>query len=83
MTQYSASEARAKFNELLEAAKAEAVEIQKHGKPVAVMVDAVKYQQLLEYVEDLEDSIAVLQQKLDAEPGWQNWDEVKKDLGWE
>jgi hypothetical protein len=47
------------------------------------MVDAVKYQQLLEYVEDLEDSVAVLQQKLDAEPGWQNWDEVKKDLGWE
>ena len=61
MAKYSASEARANFNEVLKLAQNEAVEIQKHGKPIAVIVDAMKYERFLEYVEDLEDNLTVLE----------------------
>jgi prevent-host-death family protein len=84
MTKFSASEARANFNRVLELAKTEAVEIQKHGKPVAVMVDAMKYEELLDYVEDLEDSLAVLEIRAseDFDPQtWKTLEEVERDLG--
>jgi prevent-host-death family protein len=61
MAKYSASDARANFNEVLKLATTEAVEIQKLGKPVAVIVDAMKYEQLLDYIEDLEDNLTVLE----------------------
>lgn len=65
MAQYSASEARANFNEVLELAKTEAVEIHKHGKPAVVILDAMKYEKFLDYVEDLEDENAALRYELD------------------
>lgn len=84
MAKFSASEARANFNRVLELAKTEAVEIQKHGKPVAVMVDAMKYEEFLDYVEDLEDSLAVLEIRAseDFDPQtWKTLEEVERDLG--
>jgi prevent-host-death family protein len=64
MAQFSASEARANFNHVLELAKTEAVEIHKHGKPAVVIFDAMSYEKLLDYVEDLEDTITILEHKL-------------------
>jgi prevent-host-death family protein len=64
MAKYSASEARANFNELLTKAQTEAVEIHKHGKPAVVILDAMKYEEFLDYVEDLEDTIAILEHRL-------------------
>lgn len=64
MAQFSASEARANFNQVLELAKTEAVEIHKHGKPAVVIFDAMSYEKLLDYIEDLEDAIAILEHKL-------------------
>ena len=64
MAKYSASEARANFNEVLNLAKSEAVEIQKHGKPVSVILDAMKYEKLLDYIEDLEDNLVVLEHQI-------------------
>jgi antitoxin Phd len=64
MAKFSASEARARFNEVLELAKTEAVEIQKHGKPAVVILDAMKYEKFLDYVEDLEDSLTILEHQL-------------------
>ncbi len=84
MAKYSAAEARAKFNEVLTLAKTEAVEIHKHGKPAAVMVDAMKYEELLDYVEDLEDSLAILEIRAseDFDPStWKTLEEVERDLG--
>lgn len=65
MARYSASEARANFNEVLKLARTEAVEIQKHGKPIAVILDAMKYEKLLDYIEDLEDKLTILEHRLD------------------
>lgn len=64
MAPFSASEARANFNNVLEIAKTEAVEIHKHGKPAVVILDAMQYEKLLDYIEDLEDTIALLEHKL-------------------
>ena len=84
MAKYSAAEARAKFNEVLTLAKSEAVEIHKHGKPAVVMVDAMKYEEFLDYVEDLEDSLAILEIRAsdDFDPStWKTLEEVERDLG--
>lgn len=84
MAKYSAAEARAKFHEVLTLAKTEAVEIHKHGKPAAVMVDAMKYEEFLDYVEDLEDSLAILEIRAseDFDPStWKTLEEVERDLG--
>lgn len=55
MVKYSASEARSNFNQVLEQAKTELVEIQKHGGPAVVILDAMKYETFLDYVEDLKE----------------------------
>ena len=83
MATYSAAEARAKFNEVLTLAKTEAVEIHKHGKPAAVMVDAMKYEEFLDYVEDLEDTVAILEHRLNpGDPSdWKPFEQVVAELG--
>ena len=83
MTKYSASNARANFNELLKLARTEAVEIQKHGKPVAVILDAMKYEKLLDYIEDLEDNLTVLEYENDPESFGKSTPlaEVERELG--
>ena len=84
MAKYTAAEARAKFNEVLTLAKTEAVEIHKHGKPAVVMVDAMRYEEFLDYVEDLEDSLAILEIRAseDFDPStWKTLEEVERDLG--
>lgn len=83
MAQYSVSEARAKINEVIQLAQSEAVEILKHGKPAVTIVDSVKYEQLLDYIEDLEDRLAILESKMDPNPDLKTWEEVKKELGWQ
>ena len=83
MAKFSASEARANFNRVLELAKTEAVEIHKHGKKVAVIVDAMKYEEFLDYVEDLEDSLAILQYESDPDSfgRFTPLEEVERELG--
>jgi antitoxin Phd len=83
MAKYSASQARAKFNEVLELAKTEAVEIQKHGKPVVVILDAMRYEKLIDYVEDLEDNLTLLEYENNPESFGKSTplEEVERELG--
>ncbi|NBU22736.1 MAG: type II toxin-antitoxin system Phd/YefM family antitoxin [Actinobacteria bacterium] len=83
MARYSASEACANFNRVLEIAKTEAVEIHKHGKPSVVVLDAVKYEKLMDYIEDLEDINTVLNYELDPESFGPSipLEEVERELG--
>ena len=64
MRKYSVTTARSNFREVLEEAKSGAVELNKDGMPVAVILDAMKYERLLSYVENLEDSDAILEYEL-------------------
>ena len=48
------------------------------------MVDAMKYEEFLDYVEDLEDSLAILEIRAseDFDPStWKTLEEVERDLG--
>jgi prevent-host-death family protein len=82
MAHYSASNARSNFNEVLALAKTEAVEIYKHGKPAVVILDAMSYEKLLDYVEDLEDAVTILEHKLNPgdESDWTPLDNLLADL---
>jgi prevent-host-death family protein len=83
MAKYSASDARANFNEVLELAKTEAVEIHKHGKPAVVILDAMKYEKFLDYIEDLEDENTVLRYEIDPDSFGPAipLEEVERELG--
>lgn len=83
MAKYSAAEARAKFNEVLQTAKTEAVEISKHGKPAVVILDAMKYEKIIEYLEELEDSITVMEYEADPSKFGKSipLEEVERELG--
>ena len=54
------SEARTTLTALIAEAADHEVYLLKHGKAVGVLLDAKKYQRLLDHVEDLEDRVAVL-----------------------
>lgn len=83
MAKYSASDARANFNQVLDIAKTEAVEIHKHGKPTVVILDAMRYEKFLDYVEDLEDENTALRYELDPESFGPALplEEVERELG--
>lgn len=83
MVKYSASAARANFNAVLELAKTEAVEIQKHGRPAVVILDAMKYEKLLDYIEDLEDNLTVLEYENNPKSFGESTplEEVERELG--
>ena len=57
------------------------MEIVKHGKSVVVILDAMKYEKLLDYIEDVEDNLAYLEYKMNPDQEFRDWEEVKKDLG--
>lgn len=57
----SISEARATLGDLTEEAREREVYLLKHGRPVAVLVSVEAYERLQERLEDLEDTLAVLQ----------------------
>lgn len=53
------SEARASLGNLVNETTDHPVYLLRDGKPIAVLLDTDKYERLLDYIEDLEDTIAV------------------------
>ena len=83
MIKYSASKARANFNEVLALAHREPVEIHKHGKPAVVILDAMKFEKLIDYIEDLEDSLTIMEYEADPDSFGKATplEEVERELG--
>ena len=52
---------------MLKVAKSEAVKIQKRGSRVSVILDATRYEKLLDYIENLEDNLTVFGYENDPE----------------
>lgn len=52
------SEGRASLSELVTETSDHPVYLLRHGKPVADLLDADKYERLLDHIEDLEDTLA-------------------------
>ena len=80
MAQFSVSNARENFAQALETIQSEPVEITRHGKTVAVMIDPVAYERLVDAAEDAAD-IDALDQALAESDDTIPWDQVKEDLG--
>lgn len=60
------SEARTHLTPLLEEAREHEVYLIKHSKPVGVLLDAEKYERLLDHIEDLEDRLAMHEREGDT-----------------
>lgn len=81
MTSISVSEAREKLSEVIDAARSEAVVLERYGRPAAVLVSPERYEQLLDAFEDVED-VAAFDASMAEEGDNIPWDLVKADLGW-
>ncbi|WP_154674110.1 type II toxin-antitoxin system Phd/YefM family antitoxin [Nakamurella lactea] len=55
------SEAKPRMAALVEQADTEDVVLTRHGRPVAVLLSSRRYEELLERLEDAEDSLSVYQ----------------------
>ena len=80
MAQFSVSSARENFAQALETIQREPVEITRHGKTVAVMIDPMVYERLVDAAEDAAD-LDALDQALAESDDTIPWDQVKEDLG--
>lgn len=81
VTKMSMSDAREKLSEVIDVAQSEAVVLERYGRPAAVLVSVERYQQLIEALEEAEDTAAfdaAMAEEGDNIP----WDQVRADLGW-
>lgn len=81
MTTFGVSEAREKLAEVIDAAQSEAVVLERHGRPAAVVVSVHEYEKLLDALEEAED-IAAFDASMGEEGQNIPWEQVRADLGW-
>jgi antitoxin Phd len=75
------SEAREKLAEAVDAAQAEAVVLERYGRPAAVLVSMERYEELIEAFEEVED-VAAFDAAMAEQGDNIPWEQVKADLGW-
>ena len=81
MTTLKITDFRANLTHAIETAQTEAVILERNGHPAAVMVSPARYDELMDALEELEDTAAV--DAALAEGGEPiPWEQVMKDLGW-
>lgn len=81
MAAVSSSAARETFPEVIDLAQTEAVIIERHHKPVAVVISPDRHAELLSAWEEVQDVLAfdaAMAEEGDNIP----WHQVKIDLGW-
>jgi antitoxin Phd len=81
MTIISVSAARERLPEAIEAARVDAVFLERYGRTVAVLVSPERYDQLVEALDDAEDVDLFDEAMAEGGPTIP-WEQVKADLGW-
>lgn len=81
MSALSVSTARDNLPAAIDAARAEAVFLERHGRRVAVLISPERYEELTEAWEEKEDGDAFDAAMSQGGPTIP-WDTVKADLGW-
>ena len=76
------SDARANLPDVIERARTEAVVVERHGKPAAVLVSPEQYERLMDALEEVDD-IRAFDEAMADEGENIPWDQAKADLGWE
>lgn len=75
------SEAREKLAEVIDAARSEAVVLERYGQPAAVVISPERYEELLDALDEAED-VAAYDAALAEEGDNIPWEQVRADLGW-
>lgn len=75
------SAARENLQAAVEAARTEAVILERYGKPAAVLVSPEQYEKMLDALEEAED-VAAFDAAMAEEGENIPWAQVKADLGW-
>ena len=81
MATYPSSAARESLPEVIELAQYESVTIERHHRPVAVVISPQRYAELIEAWEEIND-IAAFDAALAEEGDNVPWEQVKSALGW-
>jgi len=81
MSTISVTDARSNLPEVIEAAQAEAVFLERRGRLQAVVVSPEQYERMLAALEEAED-VAAFDEAMAEEGDNIPWDQVKSDLGW-
>jgi len=81
MSHYSAARARELFSEVIDQAAEEPVFIERRGHVAAVLISPAQYEQMLDALEEQEDS-AAFDAAMAEEGPHIPWETVKADLGW-
>lgn len=81
MAVISVSKARESLSDVIDASRTEAVFLERHGKPAAVLVSTERYERMLDALEEIED-IGAFDAAMAEEGPNIPWDEAKADLGW-
>lgn len=82
MLTVNVTDARSRLPELLDRSRTEAVLLERHGRPAAVVLSPEQYEKMMDALEDAEDALAfdaAIAEEGDNIP----WSQVKSDLGWE
>ncbi|MBM7472632.1 type II toxin-antitoxin system Phd/YefM family antitoxin [Subtercola frigoramans] len=78
----SISSARENLQAAVRTAETEAVILERHGTPAAVLVSPAQYDKMLDALEEKED-VAAFDAAMAEEGDSIPWSQVKADLGWE
>ena len=81
MSTISVSAARDNLPAVIESTADDAVVLQRHGRPVAVLLSPERYDELIEAWDELEDVAAFDEAMAEGGPTIP-WKDVKADLGW-
>ena len=81
MATMNVSSARENLPEAVELARTEAVFLERHGQPAAVLVSPEHYERLTAALEDAQDA-AAFDAAMAEEGRHLPWEQVKADLGW-
>ena len=76
------SEARERLAECAEMLRAEAVILERFGRPAAILINPDRYEELLEAIAEVQDAVAYDQTAVSDDGGNIPWERVKADLGW-
>lgn len=82
MATMSVSEAREHLAQAVDLAGREAVVLERHGRPAAVLISPARYEELMDALEEAED-IAAFDAAMAEEGANLPWAEAKADLGWQ
>lgn len=82
MVTMSISELREQIAAAIEAARSQAVFVERRGEPAGVLVSPERYEELMNALEEIED-VTAFDEAMSEEGANIPWEQVKADLGWD